>query len=169
LSRRCRPKDDRIDHQPVLVDEVVAQQLVDQVRAAVHEEIAARLRLQLRDLGRHVARDDDRVVPVGTLEGVGDDVLANAVHALGERGIGDGRGPERRPDLPGPPAQQERLRAHRQVHVVDLILVALDTQRPRIAAASMLVESRRLDDAVDGHERGHDELHAPSLVGATGR
>ena len=73
-------EDDRVDEQPVLVDQVVAQELVDEVRAAVDEEVAAGLRLQLPDLGGHVAGDDRRVVPVGPLERVRDDVLRDAVH-----------------------------------------------------------------------------------------
>ena len=153
-------QDDRVDEQPVLVDQVVAQQLVDQVRAAVHQQVAARLRLQRPDLGGHVARDDRRVAPVGPLERVRHDVLRDAVHPVGQFGVAAaGRRPERRPDLPGPAAQQERVGRHRLGLVVDLVLVVLDAQRPRVPAAPVLVEPGRLDDAVDGHERGHDQPH----------
>ena len=71
-------QDDRVDEEAVLVDQVVAQELVDQVGAAVDEQLAARLRLQLRDLGGHVAREDRRVVPVGAFQRVGHDVLRDA-------------------------------------------------------------------------------------------
>ena len=47
--------------------------------------------------------------------------------------------------------------------VVDLVLVVLDAEGPRVASAPMLVEARRLDDAVERHERGHHQLHGVRL------
>ena len=49
------PQDDRVEREPVFVDQVMAQELVDQIRAAIHDEVTARLRLELRDLGGDVA------------------------------------------------------------------------------------------------------------------
>ena len=149
-------QDDRVEEQPILVDQVVAQELVDQVRAAVDHEFAARLRLQLRDLGRHVSRQDRRVVPIRAFEGVGHDVLRDGVHLLGHLEVAAAGGrPERRPDLPRPTAQQERIGRHHLALVVDPVLLGLDAKGPRVAAGPVLVEPGSLDDAVERHERGH--------------
>jgi hypothetical protein len=138
----------------------VAQELVDQVGTAVHQQLAARLRLELRDLARDVARDDRRVVPVGPLQRVGDDVFRDAVHALGQLRVGfPGSRPEGRPDLPRPTAQQERTGGHRLALVVDLIVIGLEPECPGVPATPMLVEPGRLDDPVERHERRHDQLH----------
>ena len=163
-------QDDRVDEEAELVDQVVAQELVDEIRTAVDEELAARLRLQRRDLVGHIAREDRRVVPVGAFQRVGHDVLRDGVHLLGHLDVATaGRRPERRPDLPRPPAQQKRVRGHRLGPVVDLVLVGLDPKGPRVAPGPVLVEPGRLDDAVEGHEGSHDELHDRRLVGGIGR
>ncbi len=104
--------------------------------------------------------------PVGPLERVRDDVLAHPVDERRDLGVAAGRRPERGPDLPRPPAQQERVGGLDLGHVVGVVLLALDAQGPRVAPALVLVEAGRFDHAVQGHERRHDQLHATSLEAA---
>src|SRR3954471_7796465 len=153
-------EDDRIDQQPIFIDQLVPKQLVDEIWAAIDEKIAARLLLEPRHARRDIARDDRRVVPVGPLERVRYDVLRDAVHLLDQFLVADRlRRPERGPDLPGPTPEQERLGIHRLGLVEDLVLVRLEAERPGIATAPVLIEPGRLDDAVEGHERGDHEPH----------
>jgi hypothetical protein len=50
------------------------------------------------------------------------------------------------------------------LHVEDLVLVALDAERPRVPPPPVFVEAGRIDDPIEGHQRRHDELRAASLV-----
>src|ERR1035438_10372299 len=61
LSFRDRASDPA---SPQLVDEVVLHQRVHELEAGVDDDVPAYLLLQLRDLVRHVAVPDRRVVPV---------------------------------------------------------------------------------------------------------
>ena len=83
-------------------------------------------------------------------------------------GVAAGRRPERRPDLPRPAAEEERVGTHHLGPVVDLVLVVLDAQGPGVAPGPVLVEAGPLDDPVERHERGHHELHDTRLEGAAG-
>jgi hypothetical protein len=89
---------------------------------------------------------------------------------VGELGVGAGPGgrrPERRPDLPRPPAEQHRVGRHGVLLVEQRVLIALDAQGPGVASGPMLVEPGRLDDTVEGHERRRHELHGSTLAAET--
>jgi hypothetical protein len=154
-------EDHRVHEDPVLVDKIVLEEIAEQVGAAIDDELPARSLLEVRDLRSQVARQDRGVVPVGVLEGVRHHVFGHRVQLLGERA--GGRRPERRPDLPRPAAEQQRLCGSELALVVDLVLTLLDAQRPGIAAVTVLVEAGPLDHAVERHERRHHEPHRSSL------
>jgi hypothetical protein len=63
------PQDDRENHQAQLVDEVVLDQRLHELGAAVDHDVPTRLLSQLRDVLHHVAPEYRRVVPLGLLEG----------------------------------------------------------------------------------------------------
>jgi hypothetical protein len=57
-------QNDGEDHESVFVDEVMLHQCLNEVTAAVDEDVASRLLLQLGDLLRDVAADECGVVPL---------------------------------------------------------------------------------------------------------
>src|SRR5215217_3145417 len=64
-------QDDRVDHEPELIEEVFAQQRPDEGAAAHDRDVLARLLLELGDLLRDVVLDQRRVLPLeGLLEGL---------------------------------------------------------------------------------------------------
>ena len=136
-------ENDREDHEPVLVDEVVLAQGPDQVAAAGDEDVSRHLLLELRDLAGDVAADHRRVLPRGI--GVGergrDDVLGHAVHLLAEV-VGAHRRPRLGEALVGDPAEQLRVGRH-QLVVLELVavLAAVELEHPAAFA-------RRVDDAI---------------------
>src|ERR671910_3014391 len=76
--------DDRMDHEPKLVDEPVSQQRLDEGAAAGYRDVLARLLLEPGDLLGDVVTDQGRVLPLeGLLEGRRDHVLTDAVHPRG--------------------------------------------------------------------------------------
>src|SRR6476646_10230534 len=68
-------EDRREHHQPELVDEVVLEQRADERAASVDEDGALGFLLELLQPADDVAGDDRRVLPLGILERVRDDVL----------------------------------------------------------------------------------------------
>src|SRR5207248_1438735 len=75
---------DREHHQPQLVDEVALDQGLGQLGAAVDDDVAVVPFLQLRHLPVEIAFQNTRVVPFGTLECRGDDMLRQRVELVGE-------------------------------------------------------------------------------------
>lgn len=146
-------EENRVDHQPVLVHEAALGQRLHELRAPVDQDVVARLPLQLGDV---VQRDDGRVLPARVLERAGDHVLGHPVHLVGELpgllrpGLGEA--------LVGGASQQERARLADLVHLDGVALgAAVELEGPAQLAGL-------LDDAVEGHERGDDDLpHGRSL------
>ena len=158
-------QDHREEDDPELIDQVAREQEVDQVGAAVGDEVAARLRLEPRDLLAGVAAKDGRVRPVGLLERLRDDVFRRAVdEVLQSARLGPG-GPEGGPDVVRGPAEEERLRAERLLPVVVLELLVGHLHRPAVPPVPVLLEAGRLHDPVEGHELGDDQSHR-GYVGA---
>ena len=121
------------DHQPELVDEVVLDQRLHEPGAAVDDDVAVLLLLQLRDFLHDVALQHRRVVPLGLIQGRGDDVLGHVVELVGELAV------PRRPGLGkalvGHAPQQQGLGRER---FVELELVALVAAADLEAPASVL-------------------------------
>jgi TrwC relaxase len=78
------PEDDRVDHQPQLVDEVVLDQRVQELEAGGDDDVPGYLLLQFRDRVHDVALEDRRVIPLGILESGGHDVLGLDVQPVCE-------------------------------------------------------------------------------------
>ena len=152
---------DRMDVEPVLVDQIVPHERRGQVGAAEHE-VAARLGLESLDL----VRDDlphDRGVPARALECPRVDELGHVPpdagelgHGPGVRGIGVGRGPEPGHQLVGDASVQER--AHRgelRIEVpVQLVVDHVPVERV----------VRSLEEAVEGDRHHPDELSHRFLI-----
>jgi hypothetical protein len=66
-------QDNRVDRDPVLVDQAVVHQRIDQVGAAGDQDVPARLVLQPPDLVCDVAAEERRVLPRKLLETLRDD------------------------------------------------------------------------------------------------
>src|SRR5688572_12497347 len=75
----------RIDQQVQFVHEVVLEQRVHELTAAIEKDVLARLRLQRAHLVHDVVADDGRVAPDRLLERPRDDVLLRRVHHVAER------------------------------------------------------------------------------------
>src|SRR5216684_824653 len=99
------PESDREDLEPQLGDQVVLDQRVYELEAAGDDDVPVYLLLQRRDLVKHVALEDCRVVPGGMFQGRGHDVLGQAVQPV--RQLAAPRWPPRGEPLVAPPAQQE--------------------------------------------------------------
>ena len=105
------PQDDGEEEEPELVHEVVLEEPVDEVGAAVDEQVTLPLRLEPPDLVGQVAAKEDGVRQLGPDEGLRHDVLRNVDDPLLEPpGVGTGA-PERRPDLVGRPPEEQRVGA----------------------------------------------------------
>jgi hypothetical protein len=135
---------DRVQPQPVLVDQVGLPQRLGQLAAADDHQGPARLPLQVGDRSRHVAVEDRGALPVGLRQRPGGDVLGEGVQGPGDLVVlvGD-LGPGGGEDLVGEPAEQE---------AAGVVLAGVPG---------------RLDDTVERHVLGHDQLPhgcAPSRV-----
>jgi hypothetical protein len=151
----------RVDHQPVLVDEVVLHQRLDQRVGAVDEDLAV-------ESGHVVDRDDVRVVPRRIAQRRRHDVLRHRVELVGEARLVGAIRPRGGEALVGRAAEQERVGGH---HLVDLELVALvaalELERPA-AELELLGAPGVLHHAVEGDElRHHDLPHDSSLSWST--
>src|SRR5512133_503701 len=81
----ARTENYRKDHQVDLVDEIAFKQLLDELVAARHLQLAVELILELAHLGGRVAAIEDRcVVPLRILERRRDDELRHRVELVGE-------------------------------------------------------------------------------------
>src|SRR5271154_3356715 len=99
------PGGGREDLQPQLVDQVVLDQRAYELKAAGDDDVPVYVLLQRRDLVKHVALEDCRVVPGGIGEGRGHDVLGQAVQPV--RQLAAARWPPRGEPLVASPAQKE--------------------------------------------------------------
>ena len=106
--RSPTPEDDREDLQPQLVDQVVLDQRASELKAAGDDDVPVYVLLQRRDLVKHVALEDCRVVPGGIGEGRGHDVLGQAVQPV--RQLAAARWPPRGEPLVASPTPAGRPR-----------------------------------------------------------
>src|SRR5712691_8037980 len=158
---------DREDLQPQLVDQVVLDQRVYELEAAGDDDVPVYLLLQRRDLVKHVALEDCRVVPGGMFEGRGHDVLGQAVQPV-RQGAAPGCPPRGEP-LVAPPAQQEGLGAQRLVErdLGPLFEVLAPKLAEPAAEPEALLTVGVLDHSVEREVRAdHDLSHvgSPSLA-----
>jgi hypothetical protein len=103
-------ENDRLDHEPVLVHEVVADQRAGQAEAAHDLQVATALLAQaLHGADKVITGNQCCPRQVSLREGTRDDVLVDLVHLIGEGVTGAGR-PCGGHHLPGTPAEQERTR-----------------------------------------------------------
>src|SRR5947207_9022470 len=77
-------EDDRKDHQTQLVDEIVLQQRLSELPAAVDDDVAILFALELRHRLDHIAVEHGRVAPRWIAQRRRDDVLRHRVELLGE-------------------------------------------------------------------------------------
>ncbi len=138
---------DRKDLQPHLVDEVVFDQHADNPGAGRDDDVPVEVHLQLRDLAQHVALDDRRVVPVGTLEGRRHHVLGHAVQPVRQRARAGW--PSRGEPFVGPPAHQHGVRSDGFVErELGELRAVLDQAHPTTAREAF-VTGWVLDDSVE--------------------
>src|SRR5439155_5743729 len=116
----ARSDDHGVDLQMECVDEVVLDQRLGELRAAVDSDVPLVLLLELLHLFEDVATEHRRVVPLRALEGGGDDVLRHAVELVRE--LAFVMRPDRCETVVSAAAEQQRIRSHR---LVDLELLAL--------------------------------------------
>jgi hypothetical protein len=147
--------DDRVDLKVEGVNEVVLDQRLDELRAAVNNDVAVVSLFELPDLGDDITGKDGGVVPFGVGQGLRDDVLGHGVELVRELAL------VARPDgseaVVGDPAEQKGVRVHR---LVELELVAFRAAAESVGPADALEalgSARRLDDAVDGHVLSDDD------------
>ena len=153
------PQDDGEEEEPELVHEVVLEEPVDEVGAAVDEQVTLPLRLEPPDLLGQVAAKEEGVRQLGPDKGLRHDVLRNVDDPLLEPpGVGAGA-PERRPDLVGRPSEEQCGGALRVLLVEALELIIADPQGPRVPPVAVLLEPGRLHDPVDRQEVGDHEPH----------
>jgi hypothetical protein len=96
------PDRQREDPDALLVDEVVLEQCLEQIRAAVNLDLGAVLALEPGDRFRDVARDQRRAIPVDLLQRARGDVLAGAIEVIGDRAVGLGPCAAKIPYVPRP-------------------------------------------------------------------
>src|SRR5436190_664534 len=150
------PGGDREDLQPQLVDQVVLDQRAYELKAAGDDDVPVYVLLQRRDLVRHVALEDCRVVPGGMFEGRGHHVLGQAVQPV--RQLAAAGWPPRGEPLVAPPAQQEGPGAQRLAERELGELRATSDQADPAAGPEAFVTGRVLDDSVERDVLAHDDL-----------
>jgi hypothetical protein len=111
-------------HDPVLVDEVVLDEGVQEVGAAVEHDVASGLLLQLGDLLDGVSAEDDRVLPRRRLQAPGDDVLRDVVHPIGEAFVLWEPSARTWQNLVGHASQEDGLGREDLVDLVSLLILA---------------------------------------------
>ncbi len=74
--------DDRVDLEVQGVNEVVLDQRLDELRAAMHNDVAVISLFELPDLVHDVTGKDDGVVPFGVGQGLRDDILGHGVELV---------------------------------------------------------------------------------------
>src|SRR6201982_2614504 len=150
------PEGDREDLQPQLVDQVVIDQRAYELKAAGDNDVPVYVLLQRRDLVKHVALEDCRVVPGGIGEGRGHDVLGQAVQPV--RQLAAAGWPPRSEPLVASPAQQEAPGGQRLVERELGKLRAISDQVDPAAGPEAFVTGRVLDDSVECDVLAHDDL-----------
>ena len=71
-------------HEPVLVDQVMVDERVEQIGAAKEQDVGARRLVQLGDLLGGIVSDDACVLPARPPQALGDDALWERAHLVGE-------------------------------------------------------------------------------------
>jgi hypothetical protein len=99
--------DDRVDREPELIKQVVFQQRLPEKTMAVYDKILADLLLKLGRLGRYLALDYRRVVPISPLQGRRENVFAHSVNPVGV--VAGSSGPNPREDLVCSSPHQHRV------------------------------------------------------------
>jgi len=158
------PENDGVDGEPVLVDEVVVHQGVDEVRAAGDQDVPAGLLFEIGDLFGDIATEERRVRPLHLLQALGDHVFRQRIHPVREPIISGRRRPEGRPDLIGDAPQEERVYPEDLVDLEALDVLGGVSQRPAVLPVGMLFVPRRFHDAVERHELGCDQPSDRSLL-----
>jgi hypothetical protein len=147
----------------------LADQRVDQHAATVEEDVLARLRLQRAHLLDHVAADDRRVAPQRRVgQGRRDDILLDAVQHIAERVARGQRLEGGAMSLPGLAPEQHGIgltHGLKKVRADVVVPIGLRPAALRKAAVEVFVRAAgRLNDAVEGHEFGHDQVSHTFLL-----
>ncbi|SNQ45753.1 hypothetical protein FRACA_1100006 [Frankia canadensis] len=168
----ARAQMQRVDHQAVLVDEVVLDERVGEPGGAVDLQLSPRLPLQLGDGGGDVTLEQGRARPADAGQRGRRDVLGQPVQRSGDRvvGVGDLR-PVLGEDLVGRPSEQERVRVPEPAddRRPDLLVPVgeLPSAVREPVSGVLLRSARRLHDAVQGDESLQSEPH-DDLLGFRG-
>src|SRR5262249_9791440 len=131
-------------------------QRVYELEAAGDDDVPVDLLLQRRDLAKHVAGEDRRVVPGGMLEGCGHDVLGQAVQPV--RQLAAAGWPPRGKPLVASPAEQEGPGGPRLLKRELAELRAVLDQADPAAGPEAFVAGRVLDDSVERNVLADDDL-----------
>src|SRR4051794_26409009 len=157
LSEETLPcaHDDWIDLQVDRVHEVVLDKGLDELWAAVHGDVAFVLLLELRYFRDHVSPQNGGVVPLGGFERRGDDVLRHRVELVRELTLE--LWPYRRETVVRDPSEEQGVG---RLRLLPFELVAVGSPREAVSPANpfeVLGSAGRLDDAVSGDVRGHND------------
>ena len=131
---------------------------VHELGAAVDEDVAIGLPLQLGHLARDVVADHGRVAPLGVFQRRRDDVLGHRVHLVGEPDLVGPRRPGRGEPLVRLASEQKRVGGE---DFVELELVSLGSSLELEGPASAVepfASARIFHDPVQRDELRHDEL-----------
>src|SRR5215470_10349316 len=153
--------------QPVLVDQVVIDERLRQLAAAVNLQLVPGLLLEPGDLGGQVAAEHRGVVPVGGGERGRRHVLRQRVELARDWvvGIGD-LGPVAAEDLVRLAAEQERVGAAEPAGdgLAEILVAVRERPAPVFepAVAVLVRPAGRLHDAVEGEESVQGQSHRVS-------
>src|SRR5262245_64609029 len=75
--------EDRVNREPELIEQAMLQQRLTERTMAIHDKVLAVLLLELGHLGRDIAPDDCRVIPISPFQGGREDILADVVTPVG--------------------------------------------------------------------------------------
>jgi hypothetical protein len=146
--------DDRVDLEVEGVNEVMLDQRLDELRAAVNNDVAVVSLFELPDLIDDVTGKDGGVVPFGVGQGLRDDVLGHGVELVRKYTLVVR--PDRSEAVVGDSAEQQGVRVHRLVELERVAFLAAAEGVSPADALEALGSARRLDDAVDGHVLSDD-------------
>ena len=171
-DRLAASQDHRLDHEPKLVDQPLADERSRERGAPHHHQVAALGLAQLPDAGDGlIAGDAGRVVPrqLVVAQRRRHDVLGDRVHPVGER-VAGALGPRRGHRLPRAPPEEQRVGVAQRVVEAAADGIVEERVRPapvREAAVGVLVgPARCLYDAVQADELGDHDAHG-LLLGRT--
>src|SRR5690349_17793070 len=158
---------DRKDPEPELVDQVVAQQRLDEVPAAVHLQCRPVAILERRDAFSGVSFDQDRGTPGQRGLTPRRDVLGGVIQRLSARIVARVR-PKGGENVVGLAAEKEIERlAHGFAHDLPHLVVPVVHRPAAVRESSFTVLLRTawsLHDPVESHEGAHDQLSHLSHV-----